>query len=131
MPPIKKKPGDYNFFDDVYAVVRLIPSGRVTSYGAIAHYLGLKSSARMVGWAMHGCPKDVPAHRVVNSAGLLTGKHHFKPPSKMAELLKKEKLVVVNDKIVRFKEVFWNPSEELSLNEKKRAKKRPKSGEGQ
>jgi methylated-DNA-protein-cysteine methyltransferase-like protein len=129
MPPIKKKAGDYNFFDDVYAVARLIPPGRVTSYGAIAHYLGVKSSARMVGWAMHGCPKDVPAHRVVNSAGLLTGKHHFKPPSKMASLLKKENVKVVGDKIQHFKDVFWNPSDELSLNEKRPAKKRPKSGD--
>src|SRR6187399_1226778 len=98
MPTIKKKHTDNTFFDDVYDVARLIPKGRVTSYGAIGHYLGAKSSARMVGWAMHGCPKDVPAHRVVNSAGLLTGKHHFKPPSKMETLLRKEGLEVVNDR---------------------------------
>src|SRR5574339_444806 len=124
-----KEKSTNNFFNDVYEVVKLIPWGRVTSYGAIAHYLGTRMSARMVGWAMHGCPKDVPAHRVVNSQGLLTGKHHFKPPSRMASLLKKENVKVVNDKIQHFKDVFWNPSEELSLNEKKSAKKRPKSGD--
>ena len=128
MPSIKKKPGAYNFFDDVYAVAKLIPEGRVTSYGAIAHYLGVRSSARMVGWAMHGCPKDVPAHRVVNSAGLLTGKHHFKPPSRMASLLKKEGVRVVGDKIQRFKEIFWDPSTELSIQQAKLRKKNPKNG---
>jgi methylated-DNA-protein-cysteine methyltransferase related protein len=91
----------------------LIPKGRVTSYGAIGNYLGAKSSARMVGWAMHGCPKGVPAHRVVNSAGLLTGKHHFKPPSKMEKLLKQEGVSVVKDKVKNFKEIFWDPSREL------------------
>jgi methylated-DNA-protein-cysteine methyltransferase related protein len=111
----RKKNADsqYNFFDDVYAVVRLIPRGRVTSYGAIANYLGTKGSARMVGWAMHGCPKNVPAHRVVNSQGLLTGKHHFKPPSLMASRLKREGVMVLNDKIQHFNVVFWNPSTEL------------------
>lgn len=103
----------YSFFDDVYEVVKLIPKGRVTSYGAIAHYLGLKSSARMVGWAMHGCPKNVPAHRVVNSQGLLTGKHHFKPPSAMATRLRKEGVKVTGDKIQQFSVVFWDPSTEL------------------
>src|SRR5215212_8940440 len=102
-----------NFFHDVYEVVKLIPKGRVTSYGAIGHYLGAKSSARMVGWAMHGCPKGVPAHRVVNSAGLLTGKHHFKPAEKMERLLKREGVVVVSDKVKNFKEIFWDPSREL------------------
>src|SRR5688572_24573253 len=113
MPRNKNAHSSSNFFQDVYDVARLVPKGRVTSYGAIAHYLGVKSSARMVGWAMHGCPKDVPAHRVVNSAGLLTGKHHFKPPSLMQERLKKEKIVVVKDKVKNFKEVFWDPSKEL------------------
>src|SRR3954470_9521876 len=103
MPLTKKKDDQPNFFDDVYEVARLIPKGRVTSYGAIANYLGTKSSARMVGWAMHGCPKDVPAHRVVNSQGLLTGKHHFKPPSKMEQLLKKEGVKVTDDRILDFK----------------------------
>lgn len=109
----KKSTTQPNFFEDVYEVVKLIPKGRATSYGAIAHYLGSKISSRMVGWAMFGCPKDVPAHRVVNRNGQLTGKHHFKPPSKMESLLKKEGLRVVNDKIVGFGDVFWDPSSEL------------------
>jgi methylated-DNA-protein-cysteine methyltransferase related protein len=113
MPRTKKKESTPNFFEDVYAVARLIPKGRVTSYGAIAHYLGTKSSARMVGWAMFGCPKDVPAHRVVNSAGLLTGKHHFKTPGTMQRLLEKEGITVVKDKVRNFAEIFWNPSKEL------------------
>jgi methylated-DNA-protein-cysteine methyltransferase-like protein len=113
MPRTKKKQSSANFFQDVYEVARLIPKGRVTSYGAIGHYLGAKSSARMVGWAMYGCPKNVPAHRVINSAGLLTGKHHFKPPSKMQRLLEKEGIEVVNDKVKNFKEIFWDPSKEL------------------
>lgn len=99
----------------MYDVVRLIPKGRVTSYGAIAHYLGLKSGARMVGWALHGCPKDVPAHRVVNHAGLLTGKHHFKPPSRMQKLLAKEGVKVSNDRVMRFRDLFWDPSRELEM----------------
>ena len=111
--PQKKKPAEYNFFEDVFAVVKLIPKGRVTSYGAIANYLGTRLSARMVGWAMHACPKGVPAHRVVNSQGLLTGKHHFKGNT-MQKLLEKERVKVVNDKIQRFSEVFWDPSVELT-----------------
>lgn len=102
-----------NFFEDVYEVVKLIPKGRVTSYGAIANYLGTGLSARMVGWAMHASPKNVPAHRVVNSQGLLTGKHHFKGKNTMQRLLKKERIEIVNDKIQRFNEVFWDPSKEL------------------
>ena len=113
MPRIKKKHSEVNFFADVYEVVRLIPKGRVTSYGAIGHYLGAKSSARMVGWAMHGCPKGVPAHRVVNSAGLLTGKHHFKTPYTMQKLLEKEGIKVANNKIAEFKDIFWDPRKEL------------------
>ena len=113
MARTKKKQSAGNFFDDVYAVVRLIPKGRVTSYGAIAHYLGVKSSARMVGWAMHGCPKGVPAHRVVNSAGLLTGKHHFKTPDTMQKRLEKERIKVANNKVQGFSEIFWDPSREL------------------
>jgi methylated-DNA-protein-cysteine methyltransferase-like protein len=113
MPRTKKKQSASNFFGDVYEVVRLVPKGRVTSYGAIAHYLGVKSSARMVGWAMHGCPKDVPAHRVVNSSGLLTGKVHFKPPSSMQARLKKEGVLVAKDKVKNFREIFWDPSVEL------------------
>jgi methylated-DNA-protein-cysteine methyltransferase related protein len=113
MPRTKKTQSSSNFFNDVYEVARLIPKGRVTSYGAIAHYLGTKSSARMVGWAMHGCPRDVPAHRVVNSAGLLTGKHHFKTPATMQNRLEKEGVKVVNDKVKNFSELFWNPAKEL------------------
>ena len=106
-----------NFFQDVYAVVRLIPHGRVTSYGAIAVYLGAKGSARMVGWAMnaaHGLP-DVPAHRVVNSMGLLSGKVHFGTPTLMQELLEAEGITIKDDKIQNFKTIFWNPTEELHL----------------
>lgn len=105
----------YNFFVDVYEVVRQIPKGRVTSYGAIANYLGAKLSARMVGWAMNAAgsakPK-VPAHRVVNSSGILSAKAHF--PS-MEELLAKEKIKVENDKIIDFKNLFWDPAKELRI----------------
>ena len=111
-------PKEYSFFQDVYDVVRQIPKGRVTSYGAIATYLGTKLSARMVGWAMNAAgaakPK-VPAHRVVNRNGMLSGKHHFSTPTQMEELLKKEKVEVKNDKIVNFEKIFWNPADELSL----------------
>jgi len=109
----RKKKSDNNFFEDVYEVVKLIPKGRITSYGAIAHYLGTRMSARMVGWAMNGCPANVPAHRVVNSQGLLTGKHHFKGAKTMQRLLEKEGHKILNDKIKRFDDVFWNPSKEL------------------
>ena len=115
MPELKKKGEDHDFFADVFAVVKLIPKGRVTSYGAIAHYLGAKSGARMVGWAMHACPKGLPAHRVVNSAGLLTGKHHFKTGPSMQKRLEKEGIKVVKDKIKQFDDVFWDPSRELEL----------------
>jgi len=111
-------PKEYSFFQDVYDVARQIPKGRVTSYGAIATYLGTKLSARMVGWAMNAAgiakPK-VPAHRVVNRNGMLTGKHHFSTPSLMEELLKKEKVQVKNDQVVDFKKLFWNPADELTL----------------
>jgi methylated-DNA-protein-cysteine methyltransferase-like protein len=102
-----------NYFDLVYQVVRLIPKGKVTSYGTIANYLGLKSGARMVGYAMNACHSqpDVPAHRVVNRVGLLTGKHHFSPPERMQQLLESEGIKVVNDKIQDFDLHFWNPSE--------------------
>src|ERR1043165_1187701 len=107
---------DDNFFALVYEVARQIPKGRVTSYGAIARCLGTKMSARMVGWAMHAAgsakPK-VPAHRVVNRNGMLTGKHHFNPPSQMEALLKKEGVKVKNDTVVDFKKLFWDPSTEL------------------
>jgi methylated-DNA-protein-cysteine methyltransferase related protein len=107
-----------SFFADVYDVVRQIPRGRVTSYGAIAAYLGTKSSARMVGWAMNGCHRvqpKVPAHRVVNRNGMLSGKPHFHPPSKMEELLKKEGIKVKKDTIVDFQQKFWDPAVELAL----------------
>jgi methylated-DNA-protein-cysteine methyltransferase related protein len=112
---MKKKGSDTNFFSDVYDVVRLIPKGRVTSYGAIAHFLGAKSGARMVGWAMHGCPKGVPAHRVVNSSGLLTGKHHFKTQDTMQRLLEKEGVTIAMNKVRHFENVFWDPSKELAI----------------
>jgi methylated-DNA-protein-cysteine methyltransferase-like protein len=106
-----------DFFTDVYEVVELIPKGRVTSYGAIARYLGTGRSSRMVGWAMnaaHGKPK-VPAHRVVNRLGILTGKNHFATPYLMQELLEKEGVVVEKDKVVEFKKLFWDPAIELRL----------------
>ena len=112
----KKADGTFTFFDDVYDVVRQIPKGRVTSYGAIGKYLGTALSARMVGWAMnaaHNQTQKVPAHRVVNRQGLLTGKHHFATPTLMEELLKKEKIAVIGEKIVDFEKHYWNPSEEL------------------
>jgi len=111
----KMTPKGDNFFKDVYAVVKLIPKGRATSYGAIANYLGTKMSARMVGWAMNAAhsQKSVPAHRVVNRNGLLTGKHHFEKPHTMQRLLEKEGIQVVNDKIARFNELFWDPAKEL------------------
>ena len=104
-----------NYFDWVYQVVREIPAGRVTSYGAIAHFLGLKSGARMVGYAMNASHtvNDVPAHRVVNRKGLLTGKHHFATPTQMEELLRSEGIRVENDQVIDFESLFWNPATEL------------------
>jgi tRNA (guanine-N7-)-methyltransferase len=113
---MKDTSDDPGFFEKVYQVVRLIPYGRVTSYGAIAQYLGSRGSARMVGYAMnasHTSLYPVPAHRVVNRSGLLTGKHHFGSPELMAQLLINEGIKVVNDKIIRFKEHFWDPLKEL------------------
>jgi methylated-DNA-protein-cysteine methyltransferase-like protein len=108
----------YSFFEDVWQVVRLVPKGRVTTYGAIATYLGTKLSARMVGWAMNGAhlvkPK-VPAHRVINRNGMLSGKIHFGTPTMMQELLEKEKIKVKDDKVVDFEKLFWDPVEELGL----------------
>ena len=112
-PYIKDKK-TYTFFDDVYAIVKLIPKGRVTSYGAIANYLGTKMSARMVGYAMHSSPRGVPAHRVLNRNGLLTGKHHFKTPTTMEFLLRCEDHTVVNNRLKNFNEKFWDPANELS-----------------
>ena len=107
-----------DFFDQVFQVVRLIPKGRVTSYGAIANYLGAKSSSRVVGYAMnaaHSQKEFVPAHRVLNRNGQLTGKHHFSTPYLMQELLEKEKIKVENDKVVDLKKHYWDPTVELSL----------------
>jgi len=108
----------YSFFEDVYAVVRQIPKGRVTSFGAIANYLGARSSARMVGWAMNGAhmaePK-VPAHRVLNRNGMLSGKAHFATPTSMEQLLLKEKIKVENDRVVNFEKLFWDPAKELEI----------------
>ena len=107
-----------DFFEMVYQVVRLIPKGRVTSYGAIAAYLGAKGSSRLVGYAMNGAHRvkpKVPAHRVVNRSGVLTGKHHFGSPDRMEELLKKENIIVRNDKVVNFNVLFWDPAKELEL----------------
>jgi methylated-DNA-protein-cysteine methyltransferase-like protein len=109
---------DASFFELVYDVVRQIPTGRVTTYGAIAAFLGTKKSARLVGYAMnaaHTQTPPVPAQRVVNRNGMLSGKAHFSPPSLMEELLKIEGVEVINDTIVNFEKVFWNPSIELSI----------------
>lgn len=103
------------FFDDVYEVVKLVPSGRVTTYGAIAAYLGVRSGARMVGYAMnaaHTLP-EVPAHRVVNRNGLLTGKHHFGDPDRMQRLLEKEQIQIEQNTVVKFDALFWDPGKEL------------------
>lgn len=108
-----------DFFEMVYQVARLVPPGRVTSYGAIGRYLGAARSARMVGWAMnlaHHRQPPVPAHRVVNSAGLLTGKAHFGSPTAMEDLLAAEGVVVRENRVVNFKTLFWDPGLELTLD---------------
>ncbi len=104
-----------NFFEDVYAVVRLIPEGRVSTYGAIAAYLGRKGSARMVGWALNAAVTmpNVPAHRVVNRNGQLSGKGHFGEPTLMQSLLEAEGIKVKNDTVQNFKDLLWNPQSEL------------------
>lgn len=107
-----------DFFSDVMDVVRLIPSGRVTSYGAIARFLGAARSARIVGYCMnrsHMVQPPVPAHRVVNRNGLLTGKHHFEEMDSMARALRNEGVEVTNDQVVRFDELFWDPVVELAM----------------
>ncbi len=106
-----------SFFHDVYEVARLIPIGRVTTYGAIAQYLGVRSSARVVGWAMNDAisKHNVPAHRVVNRIGILTGKNYFGTPTQMQELLEQEGISIEKDQIVDFENVFWDPAKELSL----------------
>ena len=111
-----KRASDYTFFENVFDVVRQIPRGRVTSYGMIASYLGSKQTSRMVGWAMnraHDLHPPVPAHRVVNRNGLLTGKHHFSPPESMQLSLEAEGVNVIDDQIIDFKNHVWNPCEEL------------------
>lgn len=110
-----KKDSKENFFQNVYEVVQLIPRGRVTSYGAIASYLGAKGSARMVGWALiasHPLTK-IPAHRVVNRNGMLTGRQHFDEPSAMQQRLEQEGVQVENDRVVDFSKLFWDPAQEL------------------
>ena len=114
--PITGKAKQYSFFDDVYDVVRQVPKGRVTTYGAIAAYLGTKLSARMVGWAMnaaHTVTPAVPAQRVVNRNGILSGKAHFGSPTRMEELLKNDGVIVKNDQVVDFASRFWDPAAEL------------------
>ena len=108
------KPETLSFFDKVYQVAKLIPHGRVTSYGAIARYLGAARSSRMVGYAMNGSGgKNVPAHRVVNRKGLLTGKNHFDGTNLMQQLLESEGIQVIDNQIQNFEEVFWDPNELL------------------
>lgn len=107
-----------SFFEDVYDVVRLVPKGRVTSFGAIAKFLGTRSSARMVGWAMNGAHAvhpPVPAQRVVNRNGMLSGRAHFATPTQMEELLEAENIRVEENTVVDFTKLFWDPSEELEI----------------
>jgi len=115
-------PAEISFFEKVYAVVKLIPYGKVTSYGAIARsiarYLGTGGSSRMVGWAMnasHQMLQHIPAHRVVNRNGLLTGKHHFGGLDTMQQLLESEGVIIENDQIINFEDIYWDPSKELEL----------------
>ncbi len=110
-----KQENKYTFFDDVFEVVKLIPKGRVTSYGTIAKYLGTKMSARMVGWAMNAAHADkkIPAHRVVNRNGMLSGKHHFETPTAMQERLEKEGVEVSKDHVQDFKKLLWDPAIDL------------------
>lgn len=120
-----------SFFERVFEVARKIPKGRATSYGAIADYLGTGLSARMVGWAMNSSGsslKPVPAHRVVNRNGMLTGKHHFATPTLMQELLESEGIEVEDNRIVQFKKIFWDPAKELpqrSIEKSRSGKNRP------
>ena len=107
---------EHSFFELVFEVVRQVPKGRVTTYGAVANCLGTKLSARMVGWAMNGAHRvrpKVPAHRVINRNGMLSGKHHFATPTQMQELLEKEGIEVKEDIVVDFKTLFWDPAEEI------------------
>ena len=115
--PIKLSDKNKDFFEQVYEVVKLIPEGRVCSYGVIAGYLGAKRGARMVGWAMNAahCRPEVPAHRVVNAQGLLTGKMHFATPDLMQDRLEAENINVAENRVQNFTEVFWDPMKELEL----------------
>ena len=111
---VKRPDGD--FFQQVYEVTRLIPKGRVTTYGAIARYLGSPQSSRMVGWALNNChslPDFIPAHRVINRNGLLTGKIHFDGPTVMQQLLENEGIKVEDDQVIDFDKLFWDPAKEL------------------
>lgn len=113
---MEPKADKLTFFELVYAIVRLVPKGRVTTYGAIANSLGAKGSSRMVGWAMnasHSVKPLVPAQRVVNRNGMLTGKHHFGGSNLMQKLLESEGVIVINDKVVDFDKIFWDPAKEL------------------
>lgn len=114
---MKKSPNDDNFFLQVYEVTKQIPEGRVTSYGAIAKCIGSPGASRMVGWALNSChtsEETIPAHRVVNRNGLLTGKHHFRHENLMQQLLESEGVKVEDDKVVDFKILFWDPISELA-----------------
>ena len=113
-----EKTSKENIFDVIYEVVRAVPKGRVTSYGAVAAAIGAKSGARVVGYAMNasfGAKPKVPAHRVVNRNGILSGKHHFSPPEKMQQLLEKEGIKVKDDKVIGFDKLFWDPVVELAM----------------
>jgi methylated-DNA-protein-cysteine methyltransferase-like protein len=118
LPAADKTKVKVSLYDAIYDVVRCVPKGRVTSYGAVAAAIGAASGARVVGYAMNTCegvkPK-VPAHRVVNRNGLLTGKHHFSPPERMQQLLEKEGVMVLDDKVVAFDTLFWDPMKELAI----------------
>ena len=116
--PIKDNSKNFSFYEDAWSVAQQIPKGHVTSYGAIANYLGTKLSARMVGWAMNAASHSkakVPAQRVVNRNGTLSGKMHFETPTRMQELLEKEGVKVEKDKVVEFKKIFWDPAKELGF----------------
>lgn len=118
LPNPKKETKSNDFFQQVYEVTRLIPYGRVTNYGAIARYLGTGQSSRMVGWALNSCHTSgefIPAHRVVNRNGMLSGKHHFGGPNVMQELLESEGIMVEDDVVVEFKRLFWDPALELKM----------------
>ena len=114
-----------DFFSRVFSLVKKIPKGRVTSYGAIANFLGTGLSARTVGWAMNSSHASIPAHRVVNRNGMLTGKHHFATPTLMQELLEAEGIVVIEDQIQNFDKLFWDPADELRGSSKRKKSSLP------